>query len=362
MTTDAPPLPSHQPPTTPLPPALGPVAAALEPVYRWAVRRRNRGFDRGERVWRAPVPVVSVGNLSVGGTGKTPMVMFLARELQAQGRRPVIAMRGYAKRAGERSDEEAEYLAALEGVRVLADPDRRGAIAACFGSGAKADCVLLDDGFQHRFVARDVDIVLLDATRDPFEGRCLPAGWLREPVESLRRAHAVVLTRTDRVTPERVRSILEKVRTIVGEGPVVATTSHRWARVERHRPGERTERLEPADALRAARVHIVAGIGNPGAFAAQATAIGAFVASESRVPDHARYTRESVRAIVSEAQRHGAGAVLTTAKDWVKIAPLLREDASRGVDWLVPSVELEFHDGREDLLALVHGALDVPSP
>lgn len=367
MTTDAPPLSRHTPTTTPLPAALSPVASALEPLYRWAVRRRNRGFDRGERVWRAPAPVVSVGNLSVGGTGKTPMVMFLARELLAQGRRPVIAMRGYAKRAGERSDEEAEYLAALEGVRVMADPDRSAAIAAHFDSGAKADCVLLDDGFQHRFVARDVDIVLLDATRDPFEDRCLPAGWLREPVESLRRAHAIVLTRTDRATPARVRAMIDRVRSVVADGCVVATTSHRWVRVERRRPGEPPERMEPGDALRAARVHLVAGIGNPGAFAAQAKAMGALIASESRVPDHARHTHESVRAIVSDAQSHGARAVLTTTKDWVKIAPLLRDEQTQGIDWLVPVVEMEFHEGRQELLARVRGVLrdpaeEVPSP
>ena len=293
---------------SPLPRALTPFGTALEPVYRWAVRRRNAGFDRGDRVWRAPVPVVSVGNLSVGGTGKTPMVMWLARETQARGIRPVIAMRGYAKRDGQPSDEEAEYLAALGGVRVLANPDRAGAIAAFLDGGGKADLVLLDDGFQHRFVARDVDVVLIDATRDPFADRCLPAGWLREPVESLRRAHAIVLTRADRVSDTRVRGITERIRAVAGQGVVIATTSHRWAHIERRHPehaGQHSERLAPREALRGKRVRIVAGISNPGAFTAQAGPSARRSPARLRCPI-THYTRDLVRNITHDAQGHGA--------------------------------------------------------
>lgn len=358
MTSD--PTPT-EPGRAPLPRALMPLGVALEPVYRWAVRRRNLGFDLGRRVWRAPLPVLSVGNLSVGGTGKTPMVMWLARELQANALRPVIAMRGYATRKGERSDEEAEYLGALDGVRVLANPDRAGAIAAFVDGGGRADCVLLDDGFQHRFVARDVDIVLVDATRDPFADRCLPAGWLREPVESLRRASAVVLTRADRVSRERAQRLTARLRALCGQGVVVAVTSHRWRHLEVHAQNRTgAERLDAGEALRARRVHVVAGIGNPGAFADQARSFGATIASETPLPDHARYSRDLVRSISHEAQRHGAHAVLTTGKDWVKIGPILASGGVGDIDWLVPAVELEFLQGRDELLAHALDAIGSP--
>ena len=128
------------------PPVPGWIGALGEPVYRWAVGRRNVRFDRAVDVQRFPLPVVSVGNLSVGGTGKTPMVALVVRRLIELGRRPAVVMRGYKRRAGGMSDEQAEYTALFgDSVRVEADPDRCGAISRLIGGGA-CDCVALDDG------------------------------------------------------------------------------------------------------------------------------------------------------------------------------------------------------------------------
>lgn len=336
----------------PLPALLAPLACA-EPLYRWAVARRNAAFDRGERVWRAPFPVVSVGNLSVGGSGKSPVVARLARELLAHHRRPVIVMRGYRKRAGQPSDEEAEYAEAAPGVPVLAAPDRAGAIASFHAGGGRADCALLDDGFQHRFVARDLDIVLVDATRDPFADRCLPAGWLREPVESLRRAHAVVVTRADLVD-RRTLDALRGAIARVAPSALLASCAHRWSRVDAF--GEREGR-EPPEFLERRRVFVLSGIGNPGALRRQVERARAMVVGERALRDHAHYTPGLVSAITGEAQRAGGEFVLTTAKDWVKIRPLLGE-ARAPVSWLVPRVDVEFLDGVDALLARV---LDVAS-
>ena len=127
---------------------IGPFAA---PLYGAVVARRNRRFDRGIGVKRVPVPVVSVGNLTVGGTGKTPFVMWLCRELVARRISPAIAMRGYkSELSSGRSDEAEEYRAALPGVPVIVNPDRHAGITGFIAGGGRADVVVLDDGFQHR--------------------------------------------------------------------------------------------------------------------------------------------------------------------------------------------------------------------
>src|SRR5881394_190373 len=143
---------------------LGPVAAA---VYGAAISLRNRRFDRGKGVVTFDRPVVSVGNLSVGGTGKTPMVLHLARVLTEAGHRPCVAMRGYGAADGQKADEAREYHRAIRNLPVVAQPDRTLGLIELFGTehGSEVDCVILDDGFQHRQIARQYDIVLIDATR-----------------------------------------------------------------------------------------------------------------------------------------------------------------------------------------------------
>lgn len=344
---------------SPLPRPLR-VLGRVEPLYRRAVARRNKQFDRGERVWRAPLPVISVGNISVGGTGKSPVVARLAREMLKRGVTPVIAMRGYKKSDGQTSDEEQEYLDSLPGVRVLAHPDRAGSIAAFLDEGGEADCVLLDDGFQHRFVARDLDIVLVDATRDPFSDRCLPAGWLREPVESLKRADAVIVTRVDRVASSALDTLLDRVSMACKPGSPLATCVHSWARIDRYSlPGDHpgTEDLE---SLRRRRLFLLTGIGNPAALRAQIHAVGARLVGERLLSDHAKYTEASIVNYINEARLRGAGAVLTTAKDWVKIRRVLSRGGATGLEWLVPRVEIEFTSGGDGVIRAALAAASRP--
>lgn len=355
MTTDTPARagPPSQSRPGPLPLALRPLGA-LEPVYRWAVARRNRAFDRGERVWRAPYPVISVGNISVGGTGKTPVVMRFARELLERHLRPVIAMRGYAKRDAELSDEEAEYLDALDGVRVLAHPDRAGSIAAFAASGQRADCVILDDGFQHRFVARDLDVVLVDATRSPFDDRLIPAGWLREPVESLRRADAVLVTRADRVGRASLDAIQERIAAHARPGSIVATCAHRWDRLDRFSSRGELVGREPTGWLARRRAFVLSGIGNPGAFRGQVEREGGGrIVGERTLGDHARYTASLVAGVVRDAQQRGAEAIVTTAKDWVKVRRFAPSLADTVPDWVVPRVDIELLEGADALVGAV---------
>ncbi len=197
--------------------------------------RRNRRFDAGHGVVTLDRPVISVGNLSTGGTGKTPMTMRVVQWLREAGHAPAIAMRGY--RAGpEGSDEALLYQEAFAGMPIVAQANRIDGLLQLFaqeeGDGeagsaparARTDVVVLDDGFQHRQIARQFDLVLIDATRDPFADALLPAGWLREPAASLRRAHAVVLTHAESADARWLEAIRERVLAI-RPGAIVAEAS-----------------------------------------------------------------------------------------------------------------------------------------
>ena len=131
-------------------------------LYGAVVARRNTRFDAGLGVLKTGLPVVSIGNLTVGGTGKTPCVQWAARALIAAGHRPAIALRGYGSRPGQPSDEAMEHREALEGVPVLASPDRVASIETIRSEYPTCDVVILDDGFQHRRVAREVDVLLVE--------------------------------------------------------------------------------------------------------------------------------------------------------------------------------------------------------
>lgn len=321
-------------------PIGGPAGRAIERVYRWAVARRNRAFDRGERVTKLRVPVVSVGNLSVGGTGKTPTVAWIARQLIAEGVHPAIAMRGYRSKDG-RSDEAMEYAQRVPDAQVIARPDRAAAIEEALGRADPIDCVILDDGFQHRFVARDLDLVLIDATRDPFEDRCLPAGWLREPVSSLSRASGVILTHAEAVSSQRTERLAELIKSATGKAPL-AVTRHAWSVLEDERDGR------DVSWLRNRRIGIVCGLGNPGAFARMAETHAAVIAFSDVRSDHASYTAADARRIASRARESGAEAVLTSLKDWVKLRDVV-EPADRAL-FLRPRLELHFDAGEAALL------------
>ena len=173
------------------------VSGMLSPlagIYGRVVAGRNRRFDAGEGVVDLKEPVISVGNLTLGGTGKTPVCQYLVSVLREAGRTPAIAMRGYGASSDGVSDEALEYSSMFEDLPLAVGADRVVSLEALRKKSA-FDCVVLDDGFQHRRIARDLDIVLIDATRPGLDDRLLPAGRLREPPSSLARADIVLVTR-----------------------------------------------------------------------------------------------------------------------------------------------------------------------
>ncbi len=312
--------------------------------YSAVVRVRNYLYTTGRlKTHAVGVPVICVGNLTTGGTGKTPLVVWLCRYLQNKPVRCSILTRGYKTRPGEASDEPALVAGLCPGAAVIVNPDR-------LAGAAEAIChhdtqvLVMDDGFQHRRLSRDLDIVAVDATRTFGYGKVLPAGLLREPVTGLRRAHAVVLTRCDQVSADTLQRIEEEIRRINPE-LVVARSIHAPIGV-RTLAGIEME----VGQLRGQRVFAFCGIGNPQSFFHTVEHTGAVLVGSATYDDHYRYAVTDLERIYRKAARRKASLILTTQKDWTKIAPL----ASPGEPPLAClTVELQITAGRQPLTALI---------
>jgi len=293
------------------------VPAAL---FGAAARLRRSAFDAGLLpAHRLAVPVVSVGNLSTGGTGKTPMCALIVRELAARGLAPGLLSRGHRAGADGRNDEARLLDELCPGVPHVQSKDRvrGGEELVARGSGS----IVLDDGFQHRRLHRDLDLVLVDATRPwglpaPEAGgepvcALLPRGLLREPPSSLARAHAIAITRADQVDASRLEALEGEIERAAPGVPVLRA-GHRAVRLRDEQGSER-----PLASLRGAEVDLVSGIGNPEAFERTARALGARVRAHRAFEDHHAYAKGDLDGLGS-----GGVAVLTTAKDAVKLAPI----------------------------------------
>lgn len=297
---------------------LGPALARLglrvaSVTYVLAVQLRNAAYQRGWlRSERVPAAVVSIGNLTVGGTGKTPFVEYVARFYRNLDRRVAILSRGYGG-AGGRNDEALVLEENLPDV-----PHRQGAdrvvLAKIAITELKSEVLVLDDGFQHRRLARNVDVVLIDATTPWGHGYLLPRGLLREPPASLRRADVIVLTRCDQVPVEQ----RERLRRTIGR-----IAPHKFLVETTHRPvdlcnsdGENA----PLDLLREGAAAAFCGIGNPEAFRRTVLDLGARVEDFRSYPDHHAYGRADVEELHRWAEQLPCGTpIVTTQKDAVKL-------------------------------------------
>ncbi len=287
--------------------------APLSAAYGGVIRLRNRRYDRAGAARHAGIPVISVGNITTGGTGKTPTVIEIVSRLRAMQRRPAILTRGYGAQPGQTADEVLEFEKALPGVAVVVNPDRVAG-AAIARRQHDADVLVLDDGFQHRRLARDLDIVLIDAL-NPWGGAALlPAGNLREPLTGLRRAGLFVISRANQVTPARIDEIETRLRHY-GRAPLIIHTTIAATQIE-YQDGH----TEDAAALAGLRVQPVCGLGNPETFTRLLTPLAACVRSVLPFPDHHRYTRRDADVIARTAQARGSDVVVTTRKDWAKLS------------------------------------------
>jgi tetraacyldisaccharide 4'-kinase len=289
--------------------------AALHPfsaLYGAVVALRNLGYDRAWlAVRRASVPVISVGNLTVGGTGKTPMIEWLGRWFRARGVRVAILSRGYRQTSGY-NDEGRLLEENLPDVPHLQNPDRVQSAAIAIEELA-SELLLLDDAFQHRRIARDVDLVMLDAL-EPFGlGYLLPRGLLREPVRSLRRADVVVLSRADLVGPEERNAIRQKAEHRAGR--------LRWVEA-RHAPIDLVDSEgvgTPITDLAGQRVAAFCGIGNPQGFRRTLEPLCGTLVDFRVFPDHHAYSARDLSLLERWTRDLGVNLALTTQKDLVKL-------------------------------------------
>ena len=282
--------------------------------YAGAVRLRRWAYRRGVLPSRrAGAPVICVGNVTTGGTGKTPMVAWVVRHLRQAGRRPAILTRGYQASSAGGSDE-ARLLAELTDVPVVVDADRVAGAARAVAGGA--DVLVMDDGFQHRRLRRDLDIVLIDAV-EPFGfGHCLPRGLLREPPSALRDASAVLLTHCDEVPPERLAELSEAIRRMAPEA-ALAQAVHEPTRLFDDAGAER-----PLDALEGRSALAFCGLGSPGHFFAALRKLGVDLPGRRALNDHATYTPALLAELAAEAGDVEADVLVTTQKDHVKLSGL----------------------------------------
>lgn len=315
-------------------------------LYRTAVGLRQLAYRSGIlRIRSLPVPVISVGNITLGGTGKTPAVVHIAGALAAQGYKTAVLSRGYGRKQG------AAIQVVSDGKSILAGPDlagdepcmiahRLGGVSVVVGkdryhAGIEAmkrfqpERIVLDDGFQHLRLKRNRNIAVIDGS-DPFgSGRLFPAGILREPPSSLKRADAVLITRADCADDlEYLRRTIRKY-----------TSARIFSAV--YRPEDLVEiatgNVRPLEVLRNANVVAFAGIARPASFEKTLLTLDADLVSFRHFPDHYRYGNADLRMLIEDASR-SASLLVTTEKDGVKLRPF----SPRGV-WML-RVGLEVHE------------------
>jgi tetraacyldisaccharide 4'-kinase len=306
------------------------VLPPLSALYGAVTRARLTLYRRGTfRTITLERPVISVGNITTGGTGKTPLVEWVARTLVAEGKTVCILTRGYGRSnpdrrvvvsdgqtvfasASEAGDEAFLLAKNLEGVAaVISDANRAAA-----GKGAikhlSTDCFVLDDGFQHLRLARDLNIVTIDATNPWGGGNLLPYGRLREPRSSLSRADCLVITRADQA--EGIQSLRSELAQLTGGCPQFLSRM-RTVRVAPLTDSSESSRFPQRSAAFCA-------IGNPQSFFNQLRVEGHELLFVKAFPDHYGYSQKDLDSLVNEAKKVGAEGLITTAKDAVKLHTL----------------------------------------
>lgn len=319
--------------------------SAIEIPYEALVRLRNYGYDHSIlTVKKASAPVISVGNLTLGGTGKTPLVAWLAHWFAQHNKKPAIISRGYKAKTGQLSDEAAELKILLPTVPHYANKQR--IIVAREAVAKGSDVLLLDDGFQHRQISRDLNLVTIDAT-DPFGcNRLFPRGLLREPLWGLKRADALVLTRTDQVSIKTRNEIQEQCFQFVG------SHDKPWIETE-HRPSNLRlvdGTTQPLKTLQDKRILSLSAIGNPAAFHRTLTTLGHEPVATLTFPDHHTYTTDDIHRISEETESVGAEIIVTTLKDLVKL-PLA---SVRNRPLCALEIGIQFQTGLQDLEYLLN--------
>lgn len=317
---------------------------SLTPLYRLGVWNRNRQFDSGSSgIESVDAKVISVGNITTGGTGKTPMVIWICQFLERRQTKVAIVSRGYGSKQGLPNDEAMELAARLPNVPHVQNPNRVAAAKECINSNS-SEVIVLDDGFQHRKLNRDLDIVLIDASNPFGYGFLIPRGLLREPVGSLARADAVVVTRCDRVSSEELDSVRARVANQTS-APIAFAKTKASALIQFEGSECSIEDAVPGNWF------AFSAIGNPAAFEASLTKLGFNIVDSMRFRDHHHFDKDDLSRIAAAATQSGADRIVCTHKDLVKVDAL----EVGGIDLFALRVDVEFVEGRELLEKMLSG-------
>jgi tetraacyldisaccharide 4'-kinase len=330
---------------------------AAEFAYALTMRLRNVAYDRKWlEIHRVSVPVISVGNITTGGTGKTPVAAWLANWLKEQHCQPALISRGYRALAetpetadGQSAPENDEKLVLdrlCPGVPHLQQRDRvRSARRAIQEFGC--DVLLLDDGFQHRRLHRDLDLVLVDALQPWGYGHVLPRGLLRESLDGLKRADLILITRSDQCSSQQRQVLMEQLYTSRTENEFVEIAFKPTRLVDLDwQPHSVSEVLGH-------RLFAFCGIGNPHGFEQTIKSLGGSLVQILPFPDHHHYQPQDLSTIAEMARKAKAELVLTTQKDLVKIAP----NQWHGPPLMAVEIGVDFVSGESLITSLLHQVL-----
>lgn len=318
---------------------LAPLFVPLRNLAWTAITVRN--LLKPHEPYRAPIPVISVGNITFGGTGKTPFVKWLVKRLKEIGCRPAV-LTPLSDSADEVREHESENLSRAETCPVFPGRDRVANVKRAIEWGATV--IVLDDGFQFRSLHRDVDIVLWDAMSQLFSGN----PFLREPLSGLKRATCIVMSKADALSGDERESLKMQLENLAGEGKVVAAFGYEPAGVK-HAMSSESLKSENFPS----KVLLVAGIANPIYFFLTAQRAGFNPVAMVCFPDHHRYTPSDAKFVSEVAKTESASAVLTTRKDAVKLRELWRSE----VPLLVLEVKLSWLWGEEKIWGIVEQAI-----
>lgn len=320
--------------------------------YSLIVRLRNLLYSRGLlKVHHVDAAVICVGNITVGGTGKTPLVVWLCNLIAKQYKYAILT-RGY-KASNNCTDEPALLAESCSEAKVILNPNRVSGAAEAIDKYA-AKVLVMDDGFQHRRLSRDLDIVTIDATQPFGYDKLLPAGLLRESVSSLQRAGAVVITRCDQVAEAQLRELEQKLNEI-NPNMVIAKSIHSPAYAK-----SKDDKKISIEQLKNKKVFAFCGIGNPDAFFNTIKDIGVDLAGSKAYNDHYHYTEACLTEISEKAEELGADLILTTQKDWTKVVSNTKfpvSDSKSYPPFVYLAIELKFLAGQDKLTALIKKTL-----
>ena len=323
----------------------------LEALYAPAVALRNCWYDFVPGAARlVDVPVVSVGNVTMGGTGKTPLTAAVVQRAVRRGVKTAIISRGYHAKPGELNDEGKELTTRIPDCVYVQNPKRVQAAAelCALEESSRPQLIVLDDGFQHRRLARQLDVVLVDALNPFGYNRICPRGFLRESLYSLYRAHCVVITRADRIEESELKRIEEKILSY-NRNLILARACHR--------PGVLrglTGQTQPLSTVAGKRVLAFCGLGNPDGFRQTVESLDCNIAAFKAYPDHHFYSQSDEKEITALAEDAQANAVVCTMKDFVKLSPAM---AQLSIPVYGIEIDMTFLSGETEFWTLVDSVI-----